>query len=99
MNRFFSSAEDPVSCGTHAIGAIAAFLGGVIYLFRAVAEEVPVITLAAAMCFCLSMIALYAASAVYHYYPGDYVLNAVKRRLRSATSSALRTAPTGRLHP
>ena len=80
--RFFNNAQDPVSCGTHAIGAAAAFAGGVIYLFRAVGEHVPVLALAAAMCFCLSMIALYSASAIYHFSPGDAKTQGVKSRLR-----------------
>ena len=36
MNRFFCRAQDPVSCGTHAIGAAAAFAGGFLFLIRAV---------------------------------------------------------------
>ena len=71
MQRFFNHAQDPVSCGTHTIGAVAAGLGGFLFLIRAVWEGAPVLSLAAAMCFCLSMVALYSASAVYHFYPGD----------------------------
>lgn len=86
---FFKSAQDPVSCGTHAIGAAVAFAGGVVYLFRAVGECVPVLTLAAAMCFCLSMIALYASSAIYHYYPGDVESTGVKGWLRKLDHSMI----------
>ena len=96
---FFKSAQDPVSCGTHAIGAAAAFAGGVIYLFRAVGEHVPVVTLAAAMGFCLSMIALYAASAIYHYYPGDAKTEGVKSRLRKLDHSMIYVLIAGSYTP
>ena len=96
---FFKSAQDPVSCGTHAIGAAAAFAGGVIYLFRAVGERVPVVTLAAAMGFCLSMIALYAASAIYHYYPGDAKTEGVKSRLRKLDHSMIYVLIAGSYTP
>ena len=82
MHPFFPKAQDPVSCGTHVIGALAAFLGGFCFLARAVRESVPVMTLAAAMCFCLSMMALYSASAIYHFYPGTAQSGGVKRFLR-----------------
>ena len=84
MHKFFPHAQDPVSCGTHSIGAAAAFAGGVLYLFRAIQAGAPTQALAAAMCFCFSMIALYSASAIYHYYPGDTNSGGVKRRLRWA---------------
>ena len=97
--RFFNHAQDPVSCGTHAIGAAAAFAGGVIYLFRAVGEKVSVATLAAAMVFCLSMIALYAASAIYHYYPGDVKTQGVKSRLRKLDHSMIYVLIAGSYTP
>lgn len=99
MNRFFPNAQDPVSCGTHAIGAAAAFVGGVVYLIRAVRVSAPVMALAAAMCFCLSMIALYAASAIYHYYPGDFITDTVKRRLRKLDHSMIYVLIAGSYTP
>ena len=99
MKHFFPNAQDPVSCGTHAIGAAAAFVGGVIYLFRAVWSGVPVTARAAAMCFCLSMVALYSASAIYHYYPGDSATNAVKRRLRKMDHSMIYVLIAGSYTP
>ena len=51
MHKFFPHAQDPVSCGTHAIGAAAAFAGGVLNLFRAIHVGAPTQALAAAMCF------------------------------------------------
>lgn len=82
MRKFFSYAQDPVSCETHAIGAAAAFAGGFLFLIRALKVGTPTLALAAAMCFCLSMMALYSASAIYHFYPGTAQSGGVKRFLR-----------------
>ena len=35
MSQFFRQAQDPVSCATHAWGAVAAFFGGMVLLLRA----------------------------------------------------------------
>ena len=82
MRKFFSYAQDPVSCETHAIGAAAAFAGGFLFLIRALKVGAPTLALAAAMCFCLSMMAPYSASAIYHFYPGTAQSGGVKRFLR-----------------
>ncbi len=79
---FFARAQDPVSCGTHTIGAAAALAGGVLYLFRALETGAPTLALVAAMCFAFSLLALYGASALYHFYPGTAESGGVKRRLR-----------------
>ena len=99
MNHFFVRAQDPVSCGTHTIGAIAALLGGILFLLRGVWEQISVVALAASMCFCLSMIALYAASAVYHFYPGDITSGGIKRRLRKLDHSMIYVLIAGSYTP
>ena len=99
MQRFFNHAQDPVSCGTHTIGAVAAGLGGFLFLIRAVWEGAPVLSLAAAMCFCLSMVALYSASAVYHFYPGDVHSGGVKQRLRKMDHSMIYVLIAGSYTP
>ncbi|WP_295587367.1 hemolysin III family protein [uncultured Oscillibacter sp.] len=99
MHRFFPNAADPVSCGTHTIGALAAFAGGVFFLIRGVRSEAPALALACAMCFCLSMLALYTASAVYHYYPGDAASGGVKRRLRKMDHSMIYVLIAGSYTP
>lgn len=99
MHRFFPNAADPVSCGTHTIGALAAFAGGVFFLIRGVRSGVPALALACAMCFCLSMLALYTASAVYHYYPGDAASGGVKRRLRKMDHSMIYVLIAGSYTP
>ena len=99
MHRFFLFSSDPVSCGTHTIGALAAFAGGVFFLIRAVHTGAPVLALACAMCFSLSMLALYTASAVYHYYPGTADSSGVKRRLRKMDHSMIYVLIAGSYTP
>ena len=99
MHRFFPHAADPVSCGTHTIGALAAFTGGVFFLIRAVRTGAPALALACAMCFSLSMLALYTASAVYHYYPGTADSSGVKRRLRKMDHSMIYVLIAGSYTP
>ena len=63
MRKLFAKAQDPISCETHALGAVAALGGGLLYLLRGVWTDAAIPAVAAALCFCLSMAALYAASA------------------------------------
>lgn len=99
MPKLFTQAQDPVSCGTHAIGAAAAFAGGILFLLRALRVGASTRALAAAMCFCLSMIALYTASAVYHFYPGDAHSTGVKRMLRKMDHSMIYVLIAGSYTP
>ena len=82
MRTFFNHAQDPVSCWTHAAGAAAALCGGLWLLLRGLWHHTPGLALGAGLCFCGSMVALYAASAIYHYYPGNAASGGVKRLLR-----------------
>ena len=82
MRNFFHHAQDPVSCWTHAAGAVAALGGGLWMLLRGLWQQTTGVALGASLCFCLSMVALYAASAIYHYYPGDTTSGGVKKLLR-----------------
>ncbi len=82
MRAFFSGAQDPVSCYTHALGALAALIGGAAMLMRGIYTGASAAALAAAMCFVLSLIALYSASAIYHFCPGNAAVDSTKRFLR-----------------
>lgn len=82
MNALFAKAQDPISCHTHAAGAFAALIGGAIMLVRALYTGASASALAASMSFVLSMIALYSASAVYHFCPGNDAVDSTKRFLR-----------------
>ena len=82
MRKLFTHAQDPVSCWTHAAGAAAALCGGLWLLLRGLRTHATGLALGAALCFCGSMVALYAARAIYHYYPGNASSGGVKRLLR-----------------
>lgn len=82
MRKRFAHAQDPVSCWTHAAGAAAAVCGGLWMLLRGLWTHATGLALGAALCFCGSMAALYTASALYHYYPGNASSGGVKRLLR-----------------
>ena len=55
MSQFFRQAQDPVSCATHAWGAVAAFFGGMVLLLRALWAGANMAALAAAMVFAFSL--------------------------------------------
>ena len=57
MSQFFRQAQDPVSCATHAWGAVAAFFGGMVLLLRALWAGANMAALAAAMVFAFSLMA------------------------------------------
>lgn len=99
MVKLFRNAQDPVSCGTHALGAVLALAGGFAFLTRGLRSGGSALALASAMCFCLSMIALYSASAVYHFYPGDINSGGVKRVLRKLDHSMIYVLIAGSYTP
>lgn len=80
MPRMFIKAREPFSSYSHFIGAIAAACGLAIMLIRAVIEGVDALTGLSVLLFGLSLIALYSASAVYHYArAGEQVLRVLKK--------------------
>ncbi|MBE6960956.1 MAG: hemolysin III family protein [Ruminococcaceae bacterium] len=89
MRAFFSGAQDPVSCHTHALGALAALVGGAVMLMRGMYTGASAAALAAAMCFVLSLIALYSASAIYHFCPGNSAVDGTKRFFRKMDHSMI----------
>ena len=99
MSSFFRQAQDPVSCATHAWGAVAAFFGGMVLLLRALWADVGMGTLAAAMVFAFSLMALYSASAMYHYCPGTVCSGGVKCRLRKLDHSMIYVLIAGSYTP
>ena len=99
LHKWFASAQDRVSCATHAMGAVLALAGGVLFLMRGLRAALPAAQVAPAMCFCLSMIALYTASAVYHFYPGDVTTGGVKRLLRKLDHSMIYVLIAGSYTP
>ena len=99
MRTLFSGAQDPVSCSTHTFGAMAALVGGGCMLLRGIIRGSSAAALAAAMCFVLSLIALYSASAVYHFCHGNAATNKVKRFLRKMDHSMIYVLIAGTYTP
>lgn len=80
MPVIFQRARDPFSSYSHFIGAVGAALGLIPMLARAAKEHAGVITYVSVTVFCLSLVAMYAASAVYHYANvGDSCLRRLKK--------------------
>lgn len=80
MPRTFTRARDPFSSYSHFLGAVAAAAGLLVLLVRAAWLHVPVQTGVSVLLFGLSLIALYTASAVYHYsLRGEHVLRVLKK--------------------
>ena len=81
MPRAFRNAREPFSSYSHFIGAVLSGAGLFILLIRLLFDQSVTGPLAAAaVLFCLSLIALYAASSVYHYSGrGEIVLRRLKK--------------------
>lgn len=71
MSYFYTHARDPISSFTHYIGLCCAVLGSLLLVFRAKALQINAGTLISAVVFGVSLIALYAASTLYHFYQGS----------------------------
>ena len=68
MLAFFQRARDPVSSYTHFLGAVFSLLGGALLLCKSVQNpQFSVLKLLSVLVFAISLLALYTASAVYHY--------------------------------
>lgn len=81
MPRMFLRAREPFSSYSHFLGAVLSGGGLLLLLIRmAVLGGVKTSTAVAAVIFCLSMIGLYTASAVYHFSgKGEAILRRLKK--------------------
>lgn len=80
MLHGFQKAREPFSSYSHFIGAVFSAVGLVFMLFHAVQEHAGIQTICSVLLFCLSLIALYTASAVYHYArTGEQKLRMLKK--------------------
>ena len=97
MPRAFRNAREPFSSYSHFIGAVLSGAGLFILLIRLLFDQSVTGPLAAAaVLFCLSLIALYAASSVYHYSGrGEIVL----RRLNKLDHSMIYVLIAGSYTP
>mgnify|MGYP002560946335 CR=1 FL=1 len=81
MPRAFLKARDPFSCYSHFVGAVLSVSGLLILLLRLLFDpDISGQLAGAAVVFCLSLIALYSASSVYHFsLRGEAVLRRLKK--------------------
>ena len=80
MPRIFQKARDPFSCYSHFLGAVGSVIGLFLMLSHAVRQHAGAMTMVSVSLFCLSLTALYTASAVYHYsLAGEQTLRLLKK--------------------
>lgn len=71
MSYFYTHARDPISSFTHYIGLCCAVFGSLLLVVKARALQIAPDTLVGAVVFGISLIALYTASTLYHFYKGS----------------------------
>ncbi len=81
MSTYLKNARDPISSLSHLLGAIFFFLGTLALVFKGLLTQASAAAVLSSLAFGFSLIALYCASAVYHYVPDGKQLIAVLRRL------------------
>ena len=81
MIKLFKKAMDPISSETHFIGACLSLMGLFIMIFVGLKRETAPMILGDAMIFGFSLIALYSASAIYHFFKGSQKIKIVLRKL------------------
>lgn len=86
MKYFDTHAREPMSCFTHWIGLLCAIAGCPLLLARAVSRQSDAATTLSALVFGLSLVSLYAASSLYHFYTGS---ESVLVRLRKLDHSII----------
>ncbi len=96
MSYFHCYARDPWSSFTHYIGMCAAAIGSLLFLLRGRINGAAPENMAAAAVFGLSLVMLYAASAVYHFYRGS---ERVLLRLRKLDHSIIYVLIAGSYTP
>ncbi len=81
MSRYMAKAKDPWSSVTHMMGAVAFLFGTFVLVLWGLLRNSGAAAVAAAAIFGLSLVALYSASAVYHYITAGPKLTLVLRKL------------------
>ncbi|WP_296877780.1 hemolysin III family protein [Thomasclavelia sp.] len=69
--KIFNKAMDPISSETHFIGAILSLVTLLVMVVISIIEQAALLTKVGIIVFGLSSVALYSASALYHYYRGN----------------------------
>ena len=70
MSHYLQHARDPISSYTHFIGALLSVLGTGVLVAASISRQVGWMTGLSAAVFGLSLVALYATSATYHFVHG-----------------------------
>lgn len=84
MPSFFKNARDPVSCYSHFIGAVLSLLGLAAMAIHFAVKDSAAVTVVSSLLFCLSLLALYSASGIYHYSNGGENVRRMLRKLDHA---------------
>ena len=67
MGYFYEHARDPISSFTHWIGMCCAAVGSLLLVLRGIIAGKDPVTILCALVFGFSLVALYAASTLYHF--------------------------------
>ncbi|WP_050635614.1 PAQR family membrane homeostasis protein TrhA [Candidatus Stoquefichus sp. SB1] len=81
MKKLFQKAMDPISSETHFIGACLSVVGLFIMIFVGIKRDTAPFVMGAATIFGISLIALYSASCIYHYFQGSQKIKTILRKL------------------
>ncbi len=81
MSRYMAKAKDPWSSATHMIGAVSFLFGTLVLILWGMIEQSGAGLIASAAIFGLSLVALYTASAVYHYINSTPKVTLILRKL------------------
>ena len=81
MNRLFKKAMDPISSETHFIGACLSLICLLFMILIGVKNDTSPTVLVSAVIFGVSLIALYSASSIYHYFSGNDKVKTILRKL------------------
>jgi len=81
MMKFFKKAMDPISSETHFIGACLSFVGLLFMIFIGIHNGTAPYLLGGALVFGISLICLYSASSIYHYFKGSQKIKTILRKL------------------
>ncbi|MCI8756970.1 MAG: hemolysin III family protein [Oscillospiraceae bacterium] len=84
MPTFFQKARDPISSYSHFIGAGLSLLGLFVMALRFIVEDCTLITVLSSLLFCISLIALYSASGIYHFSQAGAKVIRILRKLDHA---------------
>ena len=81
MNKIFQNAMDPISSETHFLGACFSMIGLIIFIVVGLLFDASYTLMIGGIVFGLSSIALYSASATYHFFQGSEHVKTILRKL------------------